>query len=262
MTKAMDRAVGSTAFGADVAGYAAGRPDYPEALFDILADRCGLAPGTRVLEIGPGTGQATRKLLDMGAAKIVAIEPDPELAAHLRDWDEARLDVEQMPFGAEVTGDHGFDLIVAATSFHWLESGPALAHVRRLLKPGGAFAMWWNVFQETDDDALFDALFEGLARPPSLLSGQHYSLDVDGRREDLAQAGLADIDHAILSRAIAMTPASLRRLFSTFSAVRQLPPAERAERLDAVEQKTLRERGERFERIFRTPLYTARSPRA
>lgn len=259
MTLALDRTVGSTAFGTDVAGYAAGRLDYPEALFEILGDRCGLEPGAQVLEIGSGTGQATRRLLDVGAS-VVAVEPDPALAGHLRGWGEERLKVECRMFGAQVTGEHAFDLIVAATAFHWLESGPALGHVQRLLRPGGAFAMWWNVFHEAGRDALFEASFEGLARPPSLVSGQHYSLDADARCADLAAAGLQQVSHVMLSRRIAMTPASLRALFSTFSAVRQLAPAERIARLDAVEAMALRDHGERFERVFRTPLYTARTP--
>lgn len=260
MSKALDRAVGTTAFGADVAGYAAGRPDYPRELFAILTERCGLVPDVNVLEIGPGTGQATRELLDAGAARVVAVEPDPELSAHLREWGEPRLEVANMVFGPAVPGAGSFDLIVAATAFHWLEAGPALGDVRRLLKPGGSFAMWWNVFSEPGEDPLFEALFDGLARPPSMLSDQHYSLDADARTSDLAAAGLTAIEHVMLERRIAMTPASLRALFATFSAVRHLPAEQREARLDAVEAQALRERGERFDRIFQTPLYIARSP--
>lgn len=256
----LDRAFGSKAFGADVAGYAAGRLDYPDALFETLAERCSLAPGARVLEIGPGTGQASRRLLDTGIAELVAIEPDPALTAHLRAWDHPRLDVQCLAFGAEVPGDGTFDLIVAATSFHWLESAPALAEVRRLLRPGGAFAMWWNVFHEDEYDPLFDKLFEGLSRPPSLISGQHYSLDPEGRCAELSAAGLLDVKHQMLRRQIEMTPGSLRALFATFSAVRNLPPEERAQRLDAAELTARRKLGERFNRTFRTPLYTARTP--
>jgi SAM-dependent methyltransferase len=260
MSKALDRAVGTTAFGADVAGYAAGRLDYPGEVFAFLAERGGLVTGASILEIGPGTGQATRELLDAGAARVVAVEPDPELSAHLRQWGEARLEVANMPFGPAVPGDGSFDLIVAATAFHWLEAGPALGDVRRLLKPGGHFAMWWNVFREPGEDPLFDALFDGLARPPSMLSDQHYSLDADARTADLAAAGLTAIEHVMLERRIAMTPASLRALFATFSAVRQLPAEQREARLGAVEAQALRERGERFERVFQTPLYIAHSP--
>lgn len=254
MIKGLERKVGATAFGTDVAGYAAGRLDYPDQLFEILADRCGLQSGAQVLEIGPGTGQATRRLLDLGAY-VVAVEPDIELAAHLRGWGELRLDVDSRPFGEEIAGDNSFDLIVAATAFHWLDSSAALTHVRRLLKQNGVFAMWWNVFHEPGTDKLFDALFEGLARPPSMLAGQHYSLDVEARRNELSNAGFVNVEHIMLSRPIETTPASLRMLFSTFSAVRNMPSAEREERLDAVQHQALVEYGERFERVIRTPLY-------
>lgn len=254
MIESLDRKVGATAFGADVAGYAAGRLDYPDRLFEMLADRCGLQTGARVLEIGPGTGQATRRLLDMGA-HVVAVEPDVELAAHLRGLGARRLDVDPRPFGEQIAGHGSFDLIVAATAFHWLDSSVALSHVRRLLKRNGVFAMWWNVFHEPGTDKLFDALFEGLARPPSMLTGQHYSLDVEGRRNELIAAGFVNVEHIMLSSPVATTPAALRMLFSTFSAVRSMPAAEREERLDAVQRKALLEYGERFERVVRTPLY-------
>jgi SAM-dependent methyltransferase len=255
----LDRRVGSAAFGEDVAGYAAGRLDYPEALFEVLGQRAGLAAGTRVLEIGPGTGQASRRLLDASIGRLVAVEPDPALAEHLRGWNEPRLEVRCAGFGPEIAGDASFDLVVAATSFHWLESDPALVQVMRLLKPGGSFAMWWNVFHEPGEDPLFDALFEGLPRPPSLLNGWHYSLDAGARCRDLAGAGFVDVEHVLLSRRIEMTPASLRALYSTFSAIRQLAPAVRAERLDRIEQAASRRLGERFVRTFRTPLYLGRA---
>lgn len=253
----MDRSVGTTIFGTDVAGYESGRPAYPEALFAILADRCGLTPGAVILEIGPGTGQATRRLLEMGASRLVAVEPDPALAAHLRSWGVQQLEVEQAGFGPDLGGSQAFDLIVAATSFHWLESVPALATVRRLLRRDGAFAMWWNVFHEAGEDPLFEILFDGLPRPPSLISGHHYSLDTTARCAELAQAGF-DPSHVMLSQTLQMTPASLKALFSTFSAVRQLPPAQRAQRLGAVEHAARESLGDRFDRRMRTPLYLAR----
>ena len=59
-------------------GYDA-RSGYPTAVFDTLSRRCGLGPGARVLEIGPGTGQATVPMLDRGAA-VTAIEAGASLA--------------------------------------------------------------------------------------------------------------------------------------------------------------------------------------
>ena len=54
-------------FDEDARLYDRARPDYPAALFADLVELTGLAPGTRVIEIGPGTGQATRSLAATGA---------------------------------------------------------------------------------------------------------------------------------------------------------------------------------------------------
>src|SRR5438309_1460157 len=50
-------------FGGDPGGYDRARPDYPSRVYEILRARCGLRPGAATLEIGPGSGLATRRLL-------------------------------------------------------------------------------------------------------------------------------------------------------------------------------------------------------
>src|SRR5215208_4481156 len=72
-------------FGADPANYHDARPEYPERVYDLLTTRCGLGPGTATLEIGPGTGLATHRLLALGADPLVAVEPDARLAQFLTD---------------------------------------------------------------------------------------------------------------------------------------------------------------------------------
>lgn len=82
-------------FGANAQAYGDGRPDYPSEVFDHLRSSCGLRPGCRVLEIGPGTGQATGPLLDAGA-ELVAVELGDALASHLRErFDSTGLEVRQ-----------------------------------------------------------------------------------------------------------------------------------------------------------------------
>ena len=76
---------GRRLFGLDTAAYERGRPGHAEEVYDVLRERCGLGAGTKVLEIGPGTGQATRRLLELGADPLVGIEPDGALADLLRE---------------------------------------------------------------------------------------------------------------------------------------------------------------------------------
>src|ERR1700735_2907483 len=81
----INKAFGRVAFGGDPAGYHAARPAYPDWVFDVLCERCGLGHDTSVFEIGAGTGAATRRLLDLGATPLVSVEPDIRLAAFLRE---------------------------------------------------------------------------------------------------------------------------------------------------------------------------------
>lgn len=76
------RAEAQRVYGEDPHGYDAGRPDYPERVFELLVTRCGLESGSRVLEIGPGTGRVTRRLVAAGT-QVVAAEPDAALAQYL-----------------------------------------------------------------------------------------------------------------------------------------------------------------------------------
>ena len=75
------RTEGQRPFGNDPTGYDQARPDYPPQVYDILRDRCGLRPGVRTFEIGPGTGVATRHLLRLGATPLVVVEPDERRSA-------------------------------------------------------------------------------------------------------------------------------------------------------------------------------------
>jgi protein-L-isoaspartate O-methyltransferase len=62
--------------------YERARPGYPPALFDDLAGLAGMGPGSRVLEIGPGTGQATLPLAERGC-RVMAVELGPDLATRV-----------------------------------------------------------------------------------------------------------------------------------------------------------------------------------
>jgi SAM-dependent methyltransferase len=143
----IDRKFGRQAFGGDPRGYHAARPAYPAWVFEVLCERCGLAPNTATFEIGPGTGTATRRLLELGANPLVAVEPDDRLAAFLRKSvaDDALI-VLTSTFEEASLLEASFDLGLSATAFHWLDEGQALAKVAKLLRPDGWWAMVWNIF--------------------------------------------------------------------------------------------------------------------
>src|SRR5690348_4058958 len=79
----LSREMGRQVFGEDPAGYQRSRPEYPEWVYTTLAAECGLRRNAAVFEIGAGTGKATRRLLELGADPLIAIEPDQRLAEFL-----------------------------------------------------------------------------------------------------------------------------------------------------------------------------------
>ena len=126
-------------FGSVAEQYERARPEYPAAVFDDLAELAALQPGSRVLEIGPGSGKATAELARRGYA-VTGIELSPELAAvATRNVPDAEIVVAD--FETWQPGDADFDAVVAFTAFHWIAPELRYAKPARLLRPGGALAV-------------------------------------------------------------------------------------------------------------------------
>jgi SAM-dependent methyltransferase len=253
---------GQRLFGNDPKAYAEARPEYPDELYERLATRCGLRVGTSVFEIGPGSGIATRRLLSLGASPLRAIEPDPRLAAFLRETNEtSSLEIDQAAFDESMLPEDWFDLGVAATSFHWLEQRSALAKVYRCLKPGGWWAMWWNQFGSEEPDEFqqaTDHLFAGTADSPSWSREKRipFGLDRESRLQDLSAAGFKDIEIELWSSSLTCDTARLVALYSTFSPIQALEPDSRREFLSKLAQIADEQFGGRVERALVTVLYT------
>jgi SAM-dependent methyltransferase len=117
------------------------RPGYPAAMFDDLATLAGIGAGTRVLEIGCGTGQASVRLAELGC-DLLAVELGPRLAARasarLADHPSARVEVADFDTWTPESGR--FDVVFSATAFHWLDPATRMERTADLLVPGGVLA--------------------------------------------------------------------------------------------------------------------------
>jgi SAM-dependent methyltransferase len=126
-------------FGAVAELYDRARPTYPAAVFDDLAELAQLEPGSRVLEIGPGTGQATRELVRRGYA-VTGVELSPALAeVARRNVPEAEIVVAD--FETWEPAEPSFDTVVVFNAFHWIAPEVRYAKPAGLLRPGGALAV-------------------------------------------------------------------------------------------------------------------------
>jgi SAM-dependent methyltransferase len=249
-------------FGGDPASYHGARPDYPEWVYQTLCSRCGLGPGTATFEIGAGTGTATRRLLSLGAKPLIAVEPDPRLADFLGGNNpHPALKVVVSAFEDVVLERSAFDLGAGGTSFHWLEEDAALAKIALLLRPGGWWAAFWNVFgDDSRPDPFHEATKDILAGQSSPSAGERgvpFGLDSEMRLAALRRSGAFDImDSRMSTWTLELDPDQTVALYATYSniTVRSDRDAVLAE-LGRVARGKF---GGRVERNMTTSLYIAR----
>ena len=141
-------------FDTNPALYERTRPGYPAELFDDLVRLAQLRPGRRVLEIGPGTGQATISLAERGLA-VTAVELSPRMTRRCRRNLRCHPQVSVLNTGFEdwPVEEGAFDLVFAASAFHWLPARTAYPRAARALRPGGRLALAWH-FRVTPDNEL------------------------------------------------------------------------------------------------------------
>lgn len=152
--------------------YDTARPDYPDELYDELISAAGLASGARLLEVGSGTGKATRPLAERGFA-ITCLERGPHLAAVARRRLEhcGQVRIVETAFEDWQPGPaERFDLVFAATAWHWIDPAVAYRLAWEALRPGGHLAIWTSdhvlpadgdqFFREIQD--VYDEIGEGL----------------------------------------------------------------------------------------------------
>jgi SAM-dependent methyltransferase len=210
--------------------YDRARHRYGAEVTELLIEQLELAPGAPVLELGAGTGQLSRALVDAGLS-LTAVEPlGPTRALLERAIGAERvLDgrAEQIPLP-----DGAVEAVLAADAFHWFDEVRAMPEIRRVLRPGGGVAILRTtpVLDEPWSRELGTIITEARPEHPAFTSrGAAAALEEDpafGPVSDLQVRTRASFDRA---RIVA--------LFASFSWVGSLPAQEREQllqRADAV----------------------------
>jgi SAM-dependent methyltransferase len=128
------------------------RPTYPDAVIDELLGP--VASGLEVLDVGCGTGIASRQIAQRGA-KVLGVELAPRMAEIARGQG---VDVEIAAFEGWDAAGRTFDRVTSAQAWHWLDLPIATAKAASVLRPGGRLGLIWNAGCQPDD--LADALEE------------------------------------------------------------------------------------------------------
>lgn len=122
--------------------YELARPSYPKELINDMVELARLQPGAHLLEIGCATGKATRPLLERGFS-VVCVEMGPQLAERgRRSLAGLPVEIHVAEFEDWQREPGTFDLVYAATAWHWLDPAIRYRKAHRLLRPGGHLAFW------------------------------------------------------------------------------------------------------------------------
>jgi ubiquinone/menaquinone biosynthesis C-methylase UbiE len=219
------------------------RPAYPDELVDRACEAADIGPGATVLEIGCGTGQLTRSLLERGL-RVTAVEPGERLIAQARaqldrsedlEFVNARLEDASLP-------DAHYLAVFSASAIHWIDPDVSWRKAADALVDGGTLAVIsYFGFEEprsADDEQALRAAMARIA--PELAADWPTYRDLDGmlvgvaqRRENVSEAWawlgsyevgreyaarlFDDVQVAAVSRLVEHTAEELNALLGTMS---------------------------------------------
>lgn len=223
--------VRALSFGTVAEAYERFRPGYPPELLDLVLEYAG-GPIRTALEIGAGTGKATR-LFAQGGIAVTATEPDAAMLAELRKHLPAGVTTVQAAF-EDLPLDVSYELVYSAAALHWTNPEGRWDRMAALVRPGGVFASF-GVPIQLADPALTEAV--RAARAPYLEDDGVPS--PDGTPEDrpmqwpgteLQQSEwFTDVRQSGIERILTISADDYIGQLSTVSAYVMLEPADRTE---------------------------------
>ncbi|WP_327365690.1 class I SAM-dependent methyltransferase [Streptomyces sp. NBC_01217] len=239
------------------------RPHYPAALVTELAALSGLTSRSRVLEVGPGTGQLTVALAEPGC-ELTAVELGPSLAAvarrNLRGFPRAHVEVS--PFEEWTPPPDPFDLVVCATAIHWIDPARRFTAAADALRPGGTLAIVTTHHVAGGSEEFFAQAqrcyerWDPATRPGVRLSDEASMNTVFGELEHPPWDGPVRVGrHA---REITYTAEQYLDLLMTYSGHRDLAPGARNGLLACIRALIEKHHGGRITKRYLHELLTVR----
>ena len=218
-------------FGSVASAYERFRPGYPDELVDeVLA--YAARPVRTALEVGAGTGKATRAFASRGIA-VTATDPDPAMLLELRKHVPETVSTVQAAF-EELPLSPVYDLVFAAASLHWTQPDQRWERVAAMLRRDGTFASFGGQMHLADpgvEQAVRAARAELLAEDgvPSP-DGTPADSPMQWPGSELLRSDrFTDVRQSTIERRIAVPAADYVGHLSTISAYLELPETERGQ---------------------------------
>jgi SAM-dependent methyltransferase len=139
------------------------RRGYPDVLVDAALARGGLAAGSRVVEVGCGTGKLTEALAARGlyvdavdvGARMIEMARRRVGSTGLVRFHVGRFEEVDLPTGS-------FDAVFSATAFHWIDPTVGWRKVAELLRPDGLLALLTHRTTADEHTGAFEAGFRNI----------------------------------------------------------------------------------------------------
>ncbi|MGH2785892.1 MAG: class I SAM-dependent methyltransferase [Actinomycetota bacterium] len=220
--------VAATGFQAGAGAYERARPGYPSDAVAWLTDRLGVGPGSRVVDLGAGTGKFTVSLIEAGA-RVVAVEPveamRSQLAAVVPEASIVAGAAEAIP----LTGG-SMDAVVAAQAFHWFDAARCLPEIHRVLAAGGRLGLMWNARDRSTPwvdqlSEIVDAYGDAIRRHES---GEW--------RTAFPSPGFGPLEERIFSNIQRISPEGIVDRVASTSFIARLPEVDRAGVLERIRE--------------------------
>lgn len=127
------------------------RPSYPNELFQDIFSVCNIQNTDEILEIGAGSGIATKKLEKFNC-NVTAIEPGENLykITHSYFMNKNKIQVLNTTFEDFCTNKK-FNVIATFTALHWLKNNDTYTKLSNLLNLDGRLVTVWNSFLQIDN---------------------------------------------------------------------------------------------------------------
>jgi SAM-dependent methyltransferase len=176
---------------ADPEGWALYSEPHNVPLFRAVLDAAHVASGTRLLDIGCGTGRTLELAQERGAV-LTGVDVAPGLlaiaAGRVPDADLRILDLQSLPFA-----DGAFDAVTAVNAFQFAADPlAAIADAARVLAPGGRLAIGMFAEPERAQSTAIHEAMSALSPPARASDHAPYALSAPGNLEAaLAAAGLS-----------------------------------------------------------------------
>ena len=220
-------------FNDDVCNYDEARPNYPDELFETIFNYSKLPEKSPVLEIGIGTGQATLPFLQKNMS-VSAVELGDRLAAYCKGKfaKYKNFSIINDDFLKVALPENAFDLVYSATAFHWIDEKQGFEKIHKLLRSGGAVALFWNhpfVSRESDITNLASCEVYRKYRPAQKAIREFSSTDTLRYVGLLEKYGFKDIETKLFKRIRTLSTEEYLNLINTYSDHRAQPEKIRRE---------------------------------